>query len=467
MTSGTNDDFPVTRKGLAAADEVLKGWPEFTGEARERAREVLAKEYARLGATNFKLFFNLRVPRSWRESLRLERLTGKISAEEFNDRLRTSMVRPVDKEMLDTLLAESEYRVRRYGRFLTGIARIAAGERHPSEVSLGSHALSMRRKMAISPAEIGTACAFLRLVRASKPAETVQIKDYLESTAIDLSLAVTRDAWHYWNRAYSGVGEMRLPAVLPVPMAVVQYFWEHCFELLPSARAVSALLRSEHAMGIAELERRRSRNGGIPESAQIIVSGEHVHITREATAGLATEKPLAGRAEPRLKVSDWSDLALGIDEKRRVWAITPPPAKGAIFTKGDAIAVPVRKGDGLTLLETLADSSTGQSADIYAVASKLGLMPPSSSLQPDGRARPDSLRRGQTDEINLRGEPWRKKLNDVLSDVGRRLRRVVLGPVGKGDSAFSMGGKTVNCGFVVRHLHRDEGGHLRFGIKPS
>ena len=46
-----------------------------------------------------------------------------------------------------------------------------------------------------------------------------------------------------------------------------------------------------------------------------------------------------GTAEPLFAVEHWSQLAIGIDEKWRFWAITPAPATGEIFKKTEAAEI--------------------------------------------------------------------------------------------------------------------------------
>lgn len=470
MADDAKDDYPITKKGLAAADEVLKNWTEFTGEAREQVRAQLAKDYSRLGTTTFRLYFNLRSPRTWRESLRLKRLTGAISSDEFKDCLQKGAVRSIDKEMLDTLSAELEQRVKWYGRFLRGVDQIARGERLPGEIFLGLRAKSAKRRMAISPEEIRTVCNFLSRVRASKSLGPIRLGNDLESNAFDLAMGATRDAWHLWCQAHKAFGETPWPTFLPASLKVVRYFRDNCFDLLPSTRNLLGLLNSDHALGLVELESSQDQNDSFVNPARSMTREIASHSTDAGTVPADDSNQDAARKKkktPLLKVDEWSALALGVDEKRRVWAITPPPGEGAVFEKQKSVRIGFRRGNGRKLLELLANSTTGKAVPILEVAIALDLLPPSSSVPYDSRGRRESVQEGHTHDLSSKGNVLRRKLNSVLSEVGRSLRRSIDGPIRPVDVGLSMDDKSVNSGFIVRHLLRDNNRFLRFGHKPS
>jgi hypothetical protein len=193
---------------------------------------------------------------------------------------------------------------------------------------------------------------------------------------------------------------------------------------------------------------------------RIDVTCENVRVNFARNAARTSDEHR--KSTPILTVGDWSELAIGIDEKHKCWALTPSPLSGQIIPKGNAICFPMRGRQWVKLLEALAESDSGVAADVHAVATKLDVLPPRSNLPRDSRARTAELRRGHTAELLLGHQAWRKRLSQILTDLTRKFRRHISGPDG-GDPVLRLDGDEVLCGFVVRYLFRDDSGHLRFG----
>jgi hypothetical protein len=115
------------------------------------------------------------------------------------------------------------------------------------------------------------------------------------------------------------------------------------------------------------------------------LNANNVHVNVASRGRRPTDDASEAKA-PLLSVDKWEELALAIDNEKKVWAISPPPENAGVFRKRDAVVVPIRKGDGFLLLTLLAESPNGRSVDIYAVAAKLGLLPRNSPLPQDGHS---------------------------------------------------------------------------------
>ncbi len=167
---------------------------------------------------------------------------------------------------------------------------------------------------------------------------------------------------------------------------------------------------------------------------------------------------------PRLHVTRWSELGIGIDEHRAYRAIKPVPAPGGRISIADTVEIELRGKQWPALLELLADSSGGCSTPRSAVIKEFGYVSPLSNLPSDPRARPGAISEGiVTEEVPSQASAALKSLNTALSSLAKSLRGQVNGPTGKHVAALYVDGEFVRSRFVVRYLIRDESGHYSFG----
>jgi hypothetical protein len=466
MDAAPEDDIRITDEDLAAADELWANAKFPSEEKRESFRKFSAYLHAKWGDHKFRVRYGLKPASTKLEMIEAEYFQGRVTEERFREKYRAYVTRLPDQEMLDDLLRGLEKRLDQYARFMQSIVDLAHDLPRASLRRADRKARAMRGKTGMSKEELATVVPFLTEARIRQGRTVVSSRGFTMATVVELIWKVIDSASILWKSAKRIAHESQTGTRYAYAITAHELFWKSHFAGLPPASELQALIIEEHAIGRLVLAADAKQAARTAEALHVNLHGNNIHIN-VADKGVAAPPAPGKPVLPLLSVSAWEELALGIDETKRVWAITPPSADGAVFHKREAIRVPIRKGDGFTLLTALAESPTGRSADIYAVAARLGLMPPSSSLQPDGRSHRDALRRGQTDEMELRGAPWRKKLNDILSGIGARLRKVVMGPVGKGASALSMDEEFVTSGFIVRHLHQDENRHLRFSVKPA
>ncbi len=467
MADDVNDDILITRKGLDAVDELMCSDPNLTGEVREQVRNHLLQEHARLGDSKFRLLYSLRKPKNGGECLEVEYNDGKLTREEFLERLREYVARPADEEMLQKVVDELDSRLVRLGRFMYSVMEVGAFHRRDKVGKADRHMRAVCRPLNIFDSELETVPKFLKCARVRQRQPLVRIHGYSAPTAVELVLDVLMAAKTLWKGCKSSVRQGQADAQAAEWKSPEQLYWAAHSEEFPSVRDMKTLLHNELAIGLVELTE-QSRQNPRPHSVEALDLNVHSSTINAnvVSAGRSVSTATQTKPEPLLKVTNWSDLALGIDEKRQVWAISPPPTDGAVFPKKKASHIRMRRGMGLDLLEILADSDSGRSAQIGLVASKLGLQPPSASMPGDGRARGDALRSEYESDLSSKGSLWRRSLNSALAEVARRLRKSISGPVGPANSALSMDDKNVNSGFVVRHLHQDANRHLRFGQPP-
>jgi hypothetical protein len=468
MGSAAEDDVEVTEEDLAAADELWANKVFPSEEQRLIYRQYSAHLHARWGDHKFRVRYGLRPPSTRLEEIEADYFQGRIKKEQYRENYHAYTIRPADLEMLDELLKSLEQRLDHYGRFLEDINRLVHGLPNASLRRASNNARAMSAKLAISGTEYATACRFLTEARIRRGLSVISNRGFTTPTVVELIWKIVDGAAKHWKTAKWGARESENGTRFAYAVSASQLFrvMPQCSDL-PPASELKALLREEHVIGRMALEATASQ---VAQSIDAIQINLHENGTRGTVAGNDAAAKVASQGPPvpaLLSVDAWEDLALAIDKRKRVWAVTPAPADGAVFPKSKATCIPMRKGNPFTLLTALAESSTGRSADIYRVAGAFGLLPPPSSLPRENRSRRHALVAGQTNDLTSKGALWRKKLNQIVSGAAARLREYVMGPVGKGVSALSISEERVTSGFIVRHLVRDENGHLKFGVKPS
>jgi hypothetical protein len=194
---------------------------------------------------------------------------------------------------------------------------------------------------------------------------------------------------------------------------------------------------------------------------------EVVVVPASTDASPATAKAETELPKPFFAVKHWSELAIGIDDHWRYWAITPAPAAGGKFKKTDACELKLPGERWKTLLKLLAESSSGNCCETTTLIQELGHLPPTSSLPRDSRARPGSLERELTSDLRQQAAAGLKPLRGNVGDLAQELRKQIAGPKGREKAALGVDGQAVRSGFVVGFLVPDDEGHLVFRHRLS
>ena len=142
------------------------------------------------------------------------------------------------------------------------------------------------------------------------------------------------------------------------------------------------------------------------------------------------EKPRS--SQPLFQIQNWSELGIGINAHRVLWAFNPAPERGSRVILSNAIKLPLSGKQWKVLVELLAKSTNGSQVDRAEVVKRFGYSPPAASIPSDSRARPNAISDSvQRDELTSQVGAASKKLNLALADLGRKLRQHVDGPTGK------------------------------------
>jgi hypothetical protein len=182
----------------------------------------------------------------------------------------------------------------------------------------------------------------------------------------------------------------------------------------------------------------------------------------QANAPLQNETMYVSEPLPLLSINEWSDLAIGIDERSKCWAITPPPEPGKVFRKTKAVELPLPAGRWTTVLTALAESETGCVVARADLLYRMGLLSPGASFEVDKRAEPGAIEGEHVEGMQINVEGIRKTLNLTLADLRRKLRELVA-VTNEDPICLKVDKELVRSGFVVRYLLQNEDGELTFG----
>lgn len=194
--------------------------------------------------------------------------------------------------------------------------------------------------------------------------------------------------------------------------------------------------------------------------------GERVMSESERLA--SSEPEITSESTGILEVANWSELAIAIDEQRRYWATTPAPRVGEEFPVNKAVRIALRGARWRSILTRAASSADGRTVQLRDLLSELGIAAGPSTIEKDSRARPCEIENAQVEGAGLsrKGSSVSGQLRSLLGDLRRKLRQVIRGPRDDEPTFLVRQKTTIDTGFVVRYLIRDENGRNRFGTAP-
>jgi hypothetical protein len=156
---------------------------------------------------------------------------------------------------------------------------------------------------------------------------------------------------------------------------------------------------------------------------------------------------------PVMEVENWEELGIGIDADGSYLAVSPCPAFGEVFPREQSQTLDLRGDRWQGLLENLARSVNGNEASKRDMLIALRY----------ARAGQLSSKEAAEDALSIIAPAFRK-LGGAMSDLGREIRGLVTVRDAAGEAVISAKPENVvRSRFVVRHLHRDGNGRLRFG----
>jgi hypothetical protein len=120
MTTSSHDDSSAESADELALRALQKCWPGIQPEATEYTDilDGLKAMREHLGARKFELYYNLRPPTDLAEEWMRDCYQGRITEEEFRDRLKRDAERPIDLRMLTTFHEAYEANAHHYSAIL-------------------------------------------------------------------------------------------------------------------------------------------------------------------------------------------------------------------------------------------------------------------------------------------------------------------------------------------------------------
>lgn len=170
----------------------------------------------------------------------------------------------------------------------------------------------------------------------------------------------------------------------------------------------------------------------------------------QPTAKIDAGKEVTATDEQYMTVQKWSDLGIGIDADGKYLAVSPCPVRNGVFPREKAVLLVLPGKQWNTLLDLLARSKNGNEAEKTDVMFQFGYLKPSEITTADTHELAADAK-----QLNVLKKS-NNSLTQAVADLGRKLRRQVKGPMGKGASAVLSDadeGK-VSAQFLVRHLIR-------------
>jgi hypothetical protein len=216
--------------------------------------------------------------------------------------------------------------------------------------------------------------------------------------------------------------------------------------------------RSPRGAGVGKCKSLFVAGGEVPpgESAGLDAAGFSEGLPQSPAGGGGGDASAPG---PVLTVSKWEELGIGIDADGKYLAITPTPELGAVFPREKAVTLDLPGKQWESLLDLLARSKNGDTADKQDVMLAFGYLE-------KGMGNPEDFEELRLDQQKMRTvKAASGRLAAAVRDLGRKLRaKVNVNEKSSNNSVLSVKEQgLVRAHFVVRHLVRDGNGKLVFG----
>ncbi|WP_425613602.1 hypothetical protein NA78x_003437 [Anatilimnocola sp. NA78] len=434
----------ATLEDLEKAREVLKLHPDLVPtEHTEEMVSAIAAMRANGNRELFDLKMGLREPVSRREHIYRDMFQGVLTLEEAQSQMSDYASRPVDSEMFQSFFSALETRIGHYARFLQEVGDLHLHPRRQpvreeDEQRVDQLAARLEEKLKLDNREIDTVDVFLQEARIEKRFGSAAILQFTAPTVALLIMLVTRRAKEAWDDCRQLEFKTRTqPQYVRVTQAVTLFAntWRAS---LPQPQDLVTLLAEEQALA-------------------------RLYFKQQQPVAEVAPEVKSDRPGALLAVRDWSELAIGVDERGRHWALTPVPADGQHFRKSAAVELPLPPGRWEKVLSAFAESETGDQVKRLDLLSALGYFSAAKSTERDSRARPGQIEAAQVEGMVIRQQAALTRLKNTLADLRRELGMLVAGPNDRARIPLRVQGEYVLSGFKVRFLLLDDSGKWGFG----
>lgn len=187
-------EFEPTENELRAAWEFLRrNNSSIEVESWSKAAEMLKFKYQQWGRDDFHLKFGLRAPTTAAEQHWFDLFWGRISEDEFRERMRDYGKRPVDSEMVRGFYDYVETQVELYSRFVTEVTSLVESPRRQPVLSADEDgadklAEAMKFRSKLLKQELMSVSHFVEEARVAKQMGLAKLGEFTAPTASELVL---------------------------------------------------------------------------------------------------------------------------------------------------------------------------------------------------------------------------------------------------------------------------------------
>lgn len=241
----------LTPEDFAAADEVLTKHAKVA-PSHPRMREALASMHAGLGDDRFRLFYELRAPRTLREQIGLDLLRGRISEEEAKERFRAEAEREPDEAMVEVFYAEIERFLESYSVVRVKLAEAVAPSTPPEMVSdiesdIGIEIATWPRRSELFKEQLAKIYRLVPEVRVSRRWRTANLGQFHAESAAMLVVQILDYVTAMWESSSKIAKNSQTDKRYVHATNAVALFSRNCEPKLPNPNAILALVGEEHA----------------------------------------------------------------------------------------------------------------------------------------------------------------------------------------------------------------------------
>lgn len=440
MSDKDDSDIEITEEDRRYARQAMAEHPDlYKGVPQEKALEYLAGLHGTWGHDKFLLRMGLRTPKDRVEGLSVELFQGRITEVEYRQMVEEHVNRPVDESMVGRFFGDLNEHLKRYGAFIHEvIGQSNTATKKPVNRRDEERIQRLADRLEIAPTmfkeEIETVYEFLGESRIEKNLGTARVKGMSAPSASELVLLASDFAQKAWTSCRGVSRKSKTQSEYLYSTEAATLFVQVTVPKLPWPNDLDALLEQERSLARVCLRERQENR---------------------LTQATFQQAPSAETNETLLTVSRWSELAIGIDETWKYWALTPAPEYGRHFAKSNAVELPLKGGQWKALLTALAGAAGSSRIDRADLFSRMGYQIPSIEEL--------AFEKAQVDGLNSSAGQVTSRLNQVLKDLRRKLRRFVDGPDVPNPIPFSLDADSVTPEIRVAFLIRDAADKLVFG----
>jgi hypothetical protein len=366
----------------------------------------------------------------------MQLVRGEIDLPQFVQSAESHARRPVDEQMFQVFFTFFERKLERYQQFFQAVTRLYHQSRRgpvsiSDEQAIDRAAARLGGRMDLHREEALTVFEFMEKARAVRGLDLAESNGWAFCSASEMILAILKYAKESWKSSRNISERSRNTGEFTHAASAIELFQKTLLNELPPPHRLNSFLQQERTLAALY----------VGELSSVPISPP-------------TEDESEIKKEHRLTITDWSDLAIGIDGSRSYWLLTPAPPLGGRFEISKAKQLKTRSRQWTLVLANLANSQTQSRLNCRRLNEVLfRVHPPSNAMK---------WEEVETEHLNRQQSGPKKGLRQCAKDLKKLLLRHVSVPEGL-DPPFSVERDEFVCHFSVAYLDKDGSDHIRFG----